>query len=286
MHIVRFITLGFLSTLCLASFSAGAEAATSHDLRPVLVPHKALYDIRLVSRHSGADVLNISGQMLFEGKITCDAWTTDHHFKLIYEYADSPPMQVVSDFTTYEPFNGTDFDFTSRRERNGEVFEELRGHATRHPDGTGKAVYSLPEGLEFDMPAGSLFPAAHTAETVAQMRAGKKIFSVPVFDGSDQEGPEEINTIIGKPVKDVTAAGKAVDAALLESPARAVRMAFFPLNKTEPEADYEMNVVMHDNGVISDMLIDYGDFSVTQKLTALERLENPVCDSKNGKGKQ
>lgn len=278
---MRAITLAALSILLLPT--SPSMAAT------MLAPHKALYDIRLVSRHSGADVLNISGQMLFEGKMTCDAWTTDHHFKLIYEYADSPPMQVVSDFTTYEPFSGTDFDFTSRRERNGEVFEELRGHAARNPDGTGKAVYSLPEGLEFDMPRGSLFPIAHTAEIVSQMQAGKKIFSAPVFDGSDQEGPVEINTIIGKPVPDIKAVvpdAKAIDTGLLTAPAHNVRMAFFPLNKPEPEADYEMNVVLHDNGVISDMLIDYGDFSVTQKLTALEKLEKPACDSKNSKSKQ
>jgi hypothetical protein len=263
-------------------------AATAHDLRPELAPHKALYDIRMVSRHSGADVLNISGQMLFEAKMTCDAWTTDHHFKLLYEYADSPPMKIASDFTTYEPFTGTDFDFTSRRERNGEVFEELRGHATRNPGGTGKAVYSMPEGLEFDLPAGSLFPIAHTAAVVTHMQSGEKIFSASVFDGSDQEGPVEINAIVGKPVTDTKSivSGKTIDAALLKSPAHNVRMAFFPLNKPEPEADYEMNVLLHDNGVISDMLIDYGDFSVTQKLMALEKLEKPVCDSKNDKNKQ
>lgn len=247
---------------------------------PVLAPHKAIYDIKMVSRHSGTQILNISGKMMFEGKMTCDAWTTDHHFKLLYEYADTSPMQISSDFTTYETMDSRDFSFTSRRERNGEMFEEIRGHAVLDETGKGQAVYSLPEGLTFDLAAGSLFPTAHTESLLKQVALGKKFFSATVFDGSDQDGPMEINTFIGKPVPDINAVvppDKAIDKTLLASPAHAVRMAFFPLNKPEAGADYEMDAVLHDNGIISDMLVEYGDFSVTQKLVALEKIENPSC---------
>lgn len=37
-----------------------------------------------------------------------------------------------------------------------------------------------------------------------------------------------------------------------------------------------MSLIFHDNGIISDMSVDYQDFSVTQKLTALE--VKPVSD--------
>jgi len=43
------------------------------------------------------------------------------------------------------------------------------------------------------------------------------------------------------------------------------------------EADYEMDVIFHENGIISDMFIEYKDFSVTQKLVALEKIKKENC---------
>jgi hypothetical protein len=36
---------------------------------------------------------------------------------------------------------------------------------------------------------------------------------------------------------------------------------------------------LHDNGVISDMVVDYKDFSVTQKLIGLESLPRVSCET-------
>ncbi len=38
-----------------------------------------------------------------------------------------------------------------------------------------------------------------------------------------------------------------------------------------------MNMVLQDNGVISDMRVDYKDFSVTQKLIGLEPVKAESC---------
>jgi hypothetical protein len=42
-----------------------------------------------------------------------------------------------------------------------------------------------------------------------------------------------------------------------------------------------MSLVFHENGLISDMLIEYDDFSVTQKLVALEKVDAASCSEKN-----
>lgn len=106
-----------------------------------------------------------------------------------------------------------------------------------------------------------------------------KFFKAVVFDGSDDEGPITINTFIGKEIsqspnyKDI----KEINQSLLNVPAWNVRMAVFPETEEEAISDYEMSVIFHENGVISDMLVDYDDFSVTQKLVALEKLEKQTC---------
>ena len=107
----------------------------------------------------------------------------------------------------------------------------------------------------------------------------QKFFSATVFDGSDDEGPVEINTFIGNPtnaMKFVTPSD-ALDMTLLNTPAWNVRMAVFPVAQKEASSDYEMSMIFHENGVISDMLIEYDDFSVTQKLVALDRLEDEIA---------
>lgn len=277
------------SVLIMALLLAASPALAAERLdkapREILAPHKALYNIEMISKRSSSQILNIHGQMYFSLKPTCEAWSTDHRFNLYYEYADSAPMQITSDFTTYEPVDGKSFDFNSRRKRDGELYQELRGTAVRNDKGAGNVTYTTPEGLTFDLPDGGLFPMAHTAEMMSAIRSGKKVFSAVVFDGSDDEGPIEINTIVGKAVNVMATMqpGPAIDTTLINSPARKVRMAFFPVGNDNEAADYEMDVVLHDNGIISSMTVDYGEFSVSQKLAALEKITMPACGKESVK---
>lgn len=240
------------------------------------VPHKALYDIKLVSTRSGAQIINISGQMFYDWKPACDAWISNHRFNLFYEYSDSPPMRITSDFSTYETFDGKTMNFTSQRKRDGNLFEELRGQAMRHDDNKGEAVYTIPKDLEFELSEGALFPMGHTLAVLSNIKQGKKFFKATIFDGSDEEGPVEINTFIGKSQDPmVIEESDDLEAALLNTPAWRIRLAFFPLNKPSETSDYEMALTFHENGVIRDMIVEYDDFTLSQKLVALEKLDAP-----------
>lgn len=274
----RFLRMSALLAV-VACLSAPAQAERLDKTgRAALAGHKALYNIEMISKRSSSQVLNIHGQMYFALQPGCEAWTTEHRFNLYYEYTDSTPMQITSDFSTYEPLDGKSFDFTSRRRRDGELYQELRGTATRDDKGYSHVTYATPANLRFEMKPGGLFPMAHTVSMMNHIREGHKVFNAVVFDGSDEDGPIEINTVVGKPLLPAAlVSGKAIDPVLITSPARRVRMAFFPLNKDDPTADYEMDVALHDNGVISDMKVDYGEFSVSQKLIALEKLDSPAC---------
>jgi hypothetical protein len=276
-----------VSGILLSALAGGAQAADlkSRVTALGLTPHKALYDIKLVATHSGSQILNISGQMFYEWEQTCDAWVSNHRFNMLYEYADSAPMRVSSDFSTYEPFDGLSFNYTSQRKRDGELFEELRGQATVSADGqAGSAIYTLPPELRFDLPAGVLFPMGHSVGVGEKIKAGEKFYKAVIFDGSDDGGPVEVTTFIGKPVEQPKlqkADGAAmIDQKLLNSPAHKVRLAFFPLSTPDSAtSDYEMTMNLHDNGVISDMTIEYEDFTVSQKLIALEPMPD-ACNTK------
>ncbi|MBL4804888.1 MAG: DUF1849 family protein [Alphaproteobacteria bacterium] len=240
-------------------------------------PHKALYDIRMIGARSGSQILNISGQMFYEWQPVCDAWISNHRFNLLYEYADSAPMRITSSFSTYESFDGQSLNYTSQRKRHGQIFEELRGNAAMPVSGgMGSAMFTIPSDLEFELPDGTLFPIAHSIEVAERMKKGEKFYSATLFDGSDEEGPVSVNAFIGKEVTPDQAKldYSALDKDLISSPAHNVRLAFFPLNNNEATSDYEMTLVYHQNSLISDMLIEYDDFTVSQKLVAVEPVED------------
>ena len=242
-----------------------------------LVPHKALYDIRLSGKTSSAHVANIRGKMFYEWAPSCDAWVSKHRFDMTYEYVETPAVRVTSDFATHESFDGKSFNFTVQRKRSGELFEEIRGNATvGEKENLNEAIYSMPEGLVFKLPKGALFPMAHTLAVLEKIKSGDKIYNATLFDGSDTDGPVEINSFTTKPaiyVPPEEGRTANIDQDLIKSKGWNVRLAFFPLNTSDAASDYEMSVVFHENGVISHMNIDYGDFSVTQELRALEPLE-------------
>ncbi len=246
-----------------------ANATLDRARQAGFVPHKALYDIKLSSKKSGAKVSNITGKMLYEWQPSCDAWIANHRFDMVYEYAELPAVRIKSDYSTYESFDGKSFNFSSQRKRGDIVLEELRGSANNQG-----ADFTIPEGIEFKFPEKTLFPMAHTLDVLKKIQSGTKFYNATIFDGSDTDGPFNINSFVGKkaiftPPQEYS---KNIDQALIEKQGWNLRLAFFPQETSEVTADYEMSLIFHENGVISDMKIEYSDFAVTQKLIAIEKL--------------
>lgn len=243
----------------------------------VIAPHKALYDIKMKSKSSDSKLVDISGQMLFEWRQECEAWVTDHHFTLDYQYINAPNALITSDFSNYETLDGELMNFVARRAHDDKVFQELRGYASVHTDtNLKKAIYSKPEGKEVVLSEEVMFPSEHTVKLINKARTGESFFVSDVFDGSDEEGLITINTFIGERVNAMaqTEPSTQIDPALINTPGWKMRLAFFPKETELVEADYEMSIVLHDNGVISDIEIEYKDFSIAQELVAIERLDS------------
>lgn len=255
--------------LGVVSLSSNALATLDRAREAGFVPHKALYDIKLASKKSGAKLSNLSGKMLYEWQPSCDAWISNHRFDMTYEYPEMPAVRIKSDYTTYESFDGKEFNFSSQRKQGDMLLEELRGNATAE-----QAKFTIPEDLSFDFSQKTLFPMAHTLDVLEKIKSGKKFYNVSIFDGSDTDGPFDINSFIGKQAVYSAPEEHAqnIDNELVKPKGWNLRLAFFPHENTEATADYEMSLVFHENGVISDMLVEYSDFSVTQKLIALEKL--------------
>ena len=273
--LVLAILLAELVMPCAAAMAAG-------DVDIAL--HKALYDLKMVSAEPNAGINDVTGKIYFEQDATCDAWTTEQRLTTEYQYADTAPVTDTGRYAAFESKDGQQFSFNADRLEDGEATEQLRGTVEKDANGAAKAIYSRPDDIKYDLPQGYLLPTAHTMEIIRHARAGDHFFNAVMFDGTDADGPVEVGTFIGKKVmpeelKKISGDNKKIDLSLLIPEAWHVRMAIFPIkDKDESVPAYEMEIVLHANGVISHALVDYKTFAVEQDLTALEKLPARKCD--------
>ncbi len=271
-----------------AAAAAVPPAARPAASLPEFAPHRARYDMRMVAVSSGAGLSDIRGSMMYEQDDTCDAWTTDHKFTIEYSYPERPSTVNTTHYVSWEAKDQSQFQFNSDRTENGNPVEQLRGSVTRDADGSATAEFVRPQDLYFELPKGYVLPSFHTSEIIRAAQDGRKTYHAILFDGTDKEGPVEVNAIITRKLtpddvmKSLPAGappdGKTMDKKLLSGDAWLVRMAVFPTQDDENMSPtYEMDLVLHANGAVSHVLVDYKSFKVEQVLTAIE----PIASTKS-----
>lgn len=275
------LLLGIGSLSCAQAAPATAVSDPAAIAREQIAPHRALYDIRIDKVKSGSQILGVRGKMLYTLRKTCSGWITDHRFNMFYEYSSAEPMEVETRFSSFENFEGTRLDFSSARFHDGEMAERIRGRAAldpQHPD-TSSADFMIPADVHYDLSGGTFFPISHTWYLIDQAKKGRKIVHAVVFDGSDDKGPVEINAVIGRAVPRSAPKNEArIDIKLLDRDGWAMDMAVFSRDQNEAMADYELTMDVLDNGIVRDMKVDYHDFAISQKLTALESIKPDKCE--------
>lgn len=294
---------GFLGSAQAGSLQAVDTAPTAQDL---FVPHKALYKMELVSAKRTSQLADIDGLMSFQWQDDCEGWSSQQFYDMDYHYLDGRPAQLNSQFSTWEAKDQSQYQFQGVRKNDGQVYETLSGHASISKDGRLNAVYTQPKDMTFEIEGDTFLPSAHSFHIINKAREGGKFFTGVLFDGADADGPTDVATFISKriPPQDIEAlwlknkkiaeelsqekdetegeGAKGVtknDASLLDAPAYRVRYAFFPKgDDTSEMSDYEMTVFFHENGVVSDMVIDYDDFSLRARLIGVEKLPQAACE--------
>lgn len=274
-----------VGTVLAATVTAGAllaatpvlaqPAATSMaSVAAKIQPHRAIYAMSLGSARNGAKVSDVRGRMMFEWADACDGWTTEQRFQLRFVYSEGDDMAMNTNYTTWEAKNGLRYRFNVRKLVNGELDEEVRGEANLQADGAGTAQFTKPEPQEMELPAGTMFPTAHTLAILDHAERNEPFFTRTIFDGSDAEGPTEVSTVTGKPGAPKES-GK--DPLLKVGKSWPVRMAFFPLQSDSAQPEYEMSLRLLENGIAESMQIDYGDFTVNAVLEKIEALPKSGC---------
>jgi len=269
----RLFEIGRPAAVVLVLFCAGSAGSAG---AAEIMPHRAIYPMTLGQAKSDAGVTGAKGTMAYQWGETCTGWTIEQRYRLKMGYAESPDVTIASNFVTWEAKDGLSYRFNQKETRGGVDDQEIRGSAKL--DGPGKggtADFEKPPGKSFQLPPGVLFPSAHTIFLIDQAKAGENFISKHVFDGATAENAVLVSAVIGPKIEpDAEAAKKSP---LLNHPGWRVRLAFFPADPKEEKPDYELGMLLLDNGVSRDMVIDYGDYSISAKLDDIEALPKPGC---------
>ena len=273
-----------LASACLCIGPASAvETATPAGVQ--IAAHRALYTMSLAGSKTDSGVTGAHGQMGYQWGETCDGWTVEQRYELTINYAESQDVNIVSNFVTWESKDGLRYRFNQKETRNGTVDEEIRGSAQLDGPGKGGTItFEKPKPQTMKLPAGALFPSAHTILLIQKAEAGENFVSRQVFDGATVEGAVLVSAVIGPKIEpktkaEPTAANEPppLEDPVLQRPGWRMRLAFFPADPKAEKPDYELGMLLLDNGISHDMVIDYGDYTIKAKLNKIEALGKPHC---------
>ena len=227
-----------------------------------LAAHRATYDLTLDDARGG-NITGVTGTMAYEVTDACDGWAVRQRLQMTLSNRDGQDVQMVSDYLTWESKDGKQLRFHMKQTTDATVTEQVEGEASMtEAGGPGEIHYTTPADKTVTLPAGTLFPMTHTAAIIAAAESGKKFLTLPLFDGTGEDGAQNTSVFISN----WTGPSPAPFPELAALPSGHVRVAFFPRKDTATSPDYEVGMRYWANGVADDLTMDFIDFAVDGKL--------------------
>lgn len=253
---------------------ASAAPISADSAARLLIPHRAVYDLKLKDASERSGIEGMFGRMVYEfNGSACTGFTTN--FRLVTKISTGEETRVSDQQTkTFEDLSAKQFHFETKSYTDEQLDKSVTGDASQSEGGV-KVELQGANGREVDLPA-SAFPTSHMLDIIQQAKDNKRIFETRVFDGSEN-GDQALltSTVIGKaeaPEKGDAEAGAAGEFA--KAPYWPVTIAYFNDGAAgDPMPVYNMSFKLYENGITRDLTMDYGDFSLEGSLVKLELLK-------------
>jgi hypothetical protein len=241
------------------------------------LPHRAVYDLRLVKSRNGGAMLQARGKLEFEWADVCTAWTISQRTRVRMQTSEGRFFEFGWSLNALESRDGRRYRFFIRRINPDGSDEEVSGEARFDAAGkSGTAAFEAPEARQVRLAKGTLFPTAHSLLLIEAAAKGELPLWRTVFDGSGDDGRFGINVVLGEAL--AADAPKRFDSPLLRDQVSwSLRLAYFSMDETVSEPEHEQALRLYANGVVDEMLLDYGDFVLRADLSLLEALPEIAC---------
>lgn len=251
-----------------------AAAAMPAAAAPLLVPHRAVYDLELDKATDRSGITGLSGRMVYEFHGgPCEGYTVK--FRFVTRIATSENSRLTDQqTTTFEDGEGKNFSFVTKSYVDQNLDKEVKGTATREPDKL-EVKIDKPQREDIDLDK-TQFPTQHLMELIGKASEGQTFYETSLFDGSEDADKVMTTTVV---------VGKQAEAQADDPELKALQnlsnekywpvdIAYF--NPIEGEAsgeetpEYHISFKLHANGLTRDLTMDYGDFSMKGKLVDLK----------------
>ena len=270
----------FKSGLAIVLMVGSAQAAT-------LASHRAIYDLSTSRLDSGSGYSSVEGRLAYELTGTaCDGWAVTYRIANRYVQAEKGTQVLDTQLTTWESGDGLEMNLSQKQFVGGSLDSEEKLNVKRDKANQEvKGQMSKPKELDFTLPSEVLFPSTHQLHLLDAAKKGVTRDSSIVFDGSDGEKTYKAISFIGKmrapgsfaPDKD-----NSETTPLRSLPSWPVTISYFPTDDDKVEKPvYQASFNMYENGVSTDLVLDYGSYALKGKLTKLDILKSDVCETKS-----
>lgn len=237
---------------------------------------------------AGSNVSDVRGRLVFdfEGS-ACAGFSLKS--RLVTEIVDRDGNTMVTDLrsSTWENAAGDKFRFDNSQYVDRRLSEQVSGQAARRKKAEGiEVTLDKPQRRRLKLEGRALFPTQHSIAILEAAKAGYGVLQADVYDASEQ-GKKllQTTTFIGKPSIATSAAAKP---ARIANADKLDGVASWPISISyydvvdNPKKDtgvpaYELSFRLFANGVSQDLLINYGNFSISGDLAGIEFHAAKAC---------
>jgi len=269
--------MGFLSRSGCALAIGLAAFTTSSAAFAALESHRAAYRLKLDHSDSVSGLLGVHGGLVIEWQRACDGWLSHQRLGFIAATEAGNDFSHDVRFSSWEAIDGSQMRYTVRSYDGDRLREEYMGKAriTSEESG-GVASFTKPDKRDVTLPPGTVFPADHFNRLLAQADQGEAFISHEVFDGWGFDALTQVTSVIGQlrayePSNDRELPSKS------DAEAWPVSMAYYSMADQSDVPEFEAKFMLTDEGVLQELLLDYGDFRLKATLSEFELLDEPGC---------
>lgn len=250
----------------------------------VVVPHRAIYDLKLLRSSEGAAIGAVTGRMAYE--VTgngCDGWTVNFRLVNQFDYKEDNSRLIDTRSSSWETGDGREMNYSQSEFVDNKPQGEKRLSVARaEKNGPGEGSISLPEAKKFSITGETIFPMQHQLRLMDTAAKGEARDTSLIYDGSDGENSVRAISTIGKKIDAGTNkqdTGNPTAAPLLALPSWPVSIAYYSTDEANAETPlYQISFDMYANGVSTGLIMDYGNFVLEGKLSKLEFLKQETCN--------
>lgn len=270
---------------CAAGAILGSDGAHAVQGAAGFAPHRAVYDVTLERASPGSGLSDLVGRMVYEltGSV-CEGYA--QRFRYVTVSTDQEGVSWTGDLrsSTWEDANGHRMRFSTNQYQNHQLTNATEGEAARKErEGEVQVHLVKPARRRLSFSPNIYFPLQHSVALLAAARAGRQFFSADLYDGSDKGDKFSHTTaVIGKltPPGAIKAPASLKGGTRLErTPSWPVSIGFFDSGNDREDAvpTAEQSFRYYENGVSTDLVTNFGNYTLRFELKELTFLEQDRC---------